>query len=145
MTRAAIVERPLDPMALLAEVSAPSNGATILFIGTVREVNAGRSVSGIDYTAYVPMAGRELQAIAEEAATRFASSHVVVEHRIGTLGLGEASLVIACAHPHRAEAFEMSRYVIEEVKRRVPIWKREHYIDGTREWVDPGVAAEAGA
>lgn len=138
--RAAIVRVPLDPAALLAEVSSVSNGASILFVGTVRDVNEGRSVSGIEYAAYESMAMRELEAIAAEAASRFGTEDVVVEHRIGQLALGEASVVIAVAHPHRAAAYDASRYVIEEIKRRVPIWKREEYVDGTREWVDPSAA-----
>src|SRR5688572_8244854 len=135
--RAALVDRPLDPAALLAEVSAPANGAAILFLGTVREVNEGRDVSGIEYSAYAAMAQRELGAIVAEAAARFGSPHVTVEHRLGTLAVGEASVGIAVAHPHRGAAFDAARFVIEELKRRVPIWKREHYVDGTREWVDP--------
>jgi molybdopterin synthase catalytic subunit len=135
--RAAIVDRPIDPAALLAEVSNTANGAAVLFVGTVREVNDGRSVSGIDYAGYRAMADRELTAIVAEAGERFGTPQVVVEHRLGTLGLGEASVAIAVGHPRRAAAYEASRYVIEELKRRVPIWKREHYADGTREWVDP--------
>ena len=72
-----------------------------------------------------------------EATAKFGTEHVVCEHRVGTLALGEASVAIAAAHAHRAPAFEACRFVIEELKRRVPIWKREHYADGTREWVDP--------
>ena len=141
--RTAVVERALDPAALLAEVSRPANGAGLLFVGTVREVNDGRAVSGIDYSAYAAMAARELEAIAAEATERFATPDVVVEHRLGTLGLGEASVAIAVAHPHRGAAYDASRFVIEELKRRVPIWKREHYADGTREWVDPTAARTA--
>jgi molybdopterin synthase catalytic subunit len=145
--RAALVSRPLDPAALLREVSRTANGAAILFVGTVREVNDGRPVTGIDYSAYAPMAERELAAIAAEAGRAHGTDDVVVEHRIGTLALGEASVAIAVAHPHRAAAYEASRWIIEEIKRRVPVWKREHYADGTREWVDPtrsgGVAAAA--
>ncbi len=141
--RASLVHRPLDPAALLAEVSAPANGAAVLFLGTVREVNEGRGVAGMDYSAYAGMAERELRAIVGEAAARHGSSHIAVEHRVGTLGVGEASVGIAVAHPHRAAAFEAARFIIEEIKRRVPIWKREHYVDGTREWVDP--TARAGA
>jgi len=133
--RAVLVERPIDPAALLAEVSDVANGAAVLFVGTVRDVNEGRPVTGIDYSAYAAMAARELAAIAREASERFATMHVVVEHRLGTLGLGEASVAIAVAHPRRAPAYDASRYVIEELKKRVPIWKREHYADGTREWV----------
>lgn len=141
--RSAIVKRPLDPAALLAEVAALGNGATVLFVGTVRDVNDGRAVSGIEYAAYGPMAERELGAIVAEAAARYETPAVVVEHRLGALALGEASVVIAVAHPHRARAYAASRFVIEELKRRVPIWKREAYADGTREWVDPTARVEA--
>ena len=135
--RTAIVERALDPCAILAEVERSANGAALLFVGTVRETNDGRAVTGIDYSAYVPMAERELAAIVAESAGRFGTTDIVVEHRVGTLGLGEASVVIAAAHPHRAPAFEACRFVIEELKRRLPVWKREHYADGAREWIDP--------
>ena len=135
--RAELLHGPLDPTSLVAEVSGPSHGAVILFVGTVREMNDGRSVTGIDYSAYAAMAQRELDAILREAAARFTTSDVVVQHRLGTLSVGDASVAIAVAHPRRAAAYEASRFVIEELKRRVPIWKREHYSDGTREWVDP--------
>jgi molybdopterin synthase catalytic subunit len=141
--RAAIVSRPLDPSTLLAEVAAHANGAAVLFVGTVRDVNEGRAVTGIEYAAYGPMAERELGAIVAEAAERFDTPAVVVEHRLGALALGEASVAIAVAHPHRGRAYEASRFVIEELKRRVPIWKREAYADGTREWVDPTVRVAA--
>jgi molybdopterin synthase catalytic subunit len=136
--RSAIVSRPLDPAALLQEVSGISNGASILFVGTVRNVNDGRDVTGIDYAAYLPMAESELAAIVAEAAERFHTPDIVVEHRFGHLALLDASVVIAVAHPHRAAAYDASRYIIEELKRRVPIWKREEYVDGTREWVGSG-------
>jgi molybdopterin synthase catalytic subunit len=139
--RAAITDAPLDAARLLAEVARSANGATVAFVGTVREVNDGRPVTGIDYSAYRAMAERELAAIVREAAERFGTPDVVAEHRLGTLGLGEASVVVAAAHPHRAPAFDACRHVIEEIKRRVPVWKREHYADGTREWVDPTRAA----
>ena len=135
--RTALVSRPLDPAALLREVSRDANGAALLFVGTVRDVNDGRPVMGIDYSAYAAMAERELAAIATEAARAHGTEDVVIEHRVGTLALGEASVAIAVAHAHRAQAYEASRWIIEEIKRRVPIWKREHYADGSREWVDP--------
>jgi molybdopterin synthase catalytic subunit len=81
------------------------------------------------------MASSELAAIAEEAGAKF-DVDLAIEHRLGELALEEASVGIAVAHPHRGEAYEASRWVIEELKRRVPIWKREHYVDGTRDWVD---------
>jgi molybdopterin synthase catalytic subunit len=135
--RTAIVDHVLDAAALLAEVASVDSGVSLLFVGTVRRVNDGREVQGIDYSAYGPMAERELASVVAEAAARFGTGHIVVEHRVGTLGLGEASIVIAVSHARRAAAMDAQRYVIEEVKRRVPIWKREHYADGTREWVDP--------
>jgi len=134
--RVAIVDHPLDPTALLAEVADVATGATTLFVGTVRRTNLGRPVTGIDYSAYAPMAEREMATICKEAMAQFATDRIVVEHRVGTLALGEASIVIAVAHERRAAAMDAQRYVIEEIKKRVPVWKREHYADGTREWVD---------
>lgn len=135
--RTAVVERPLDPAALLAEVSSTASGASTLFVGTVRRVNDGKDVTGIDYTAYGRMAESEMARIVTEAAGRFGTERIVVEHRVGSLALGEASIVIAVSHARRAAAMDAQRFLIEEIKRRVPVWKREHYADGTREWVDP--------
>ena len=135
--RTALVTHPIDTAAVLEEVSSHRNGAAILFVGTVRDVNDGRAVSGMEYSAYEAMAVQELQTIAAEAVAQFGTEDVVVEHRLGTLELGEASVAIAVAHPHRGRAFEAARFIIEELKARVPIWKLEHYLDGTREWVDP--------
>ena len=137
MSRSAIVDRAIDPSALIAEVSGNGFGAVSLFLGTVRESNEGRPVEGIDYTAYVAMAEAELARIVGEAGERFGVTSLVVEHRIGTLALGEVSVGIAAAHAHRAHALDAVRHVIEEIKKRVPIWKLEHYADGTRGWVDP--------
>jgi molybdopterin synthase catalytic subunit len=135
--RVALVHQPIDPVRLLAEAQRSRNGASVLFLGAVREVNDGRAVTGIEYTAYEAMAERELGRIVDEAARRFASDDVIVEHRLGSLEIGEVSVAIVAAHPHRARAFDAARYVVEELKRRVPIWKLEHYVDGTRVWVDP--------
>jgi molybdopterin synthase catalytic subunit len=138
--RAAIVEHPIDATALLAEVTADGTGATTLFLGTVRDLNEGRAVTGIEYSAYAEMAADELQRILQEASQRFAGLRAVVEHRVGTLGLQDISVAIAVAHARRAPALDASRFIIEELKRRVPIWKREHYVDGDRHWIDPTAA-----
>lgn len=135
--RTALVERPIDTTAIVAEVQRTANGATLLFVGTVREVNDGRAVTGMEYSAYAAMAEAEMARIAAEAGARWSTEDLVIEHRVGVLGLGDASVAIAVAHPHRGAAFDAARYVIEELKRRVPVWKLEHYLDGTREWVDP--------
>ena len=143
MRRASIVTSEIDPASLISEVSSPEYGAISLFVGTVREVNEGRAVSAIEYSAYQSMASAELDRILDEAEARFGVSALVVEHRIGLLGLGDVSVAIAAAHAHRAPTLDCARYVIEEIKKRVPIWKKEHYADGTREWVDPTHAAQA--
>jgi molybdopterin synthase catalytic subunit len=142
MKRSSIVTREIDPASLIGEVGSPQLGAISVFIGTVRDVNDGRSVSSIEYSAYKSMAESELERILDEAEERFGVSALVVEHRIGVLGLGEVSVAIVAAHEHRAPALDCTRYVIEEIKKRVPIWKMEHYADGTREWVDPTGAAQ---
>lgn len=137
MKRAALVTRPIDPATIVAEVQAADFGAISLFIGTVRDVNDGRPVSGIDYSAYVSMAEEEMQQILTEAEDRYGVSAIAVEHRIGALSTGDVSIVVAAAHAHRAPALEATRFVIDEIKLRVPIWKLEHYVDGAREWIDP--------
>ena len=137
MSAARIVSRAIDVPALTREVAADGWGAISIFLGTVRNTNDGRPVSGIDYSAYDAMAVVEMNRIIAEANARFEGVAIVVEHRIGTLQVGDVSVAIACGHPHRGPALDAKRYVIEELKRRVPIWKREHYLDGTSEWVDP--------
>ena len=141
--RAAIVTRPIDTAALLAEVAAAANGATVLFTGSVRELSDGRAVVGIDYDAYESMAGEELTRIVRETSARFGTIHVVAEHRIGSLQLGELSVAIAVGHPHRGPAFDAARYIIEEIKLRLPVWKQELFTDGTRAWVDARIDAHA--
>ena len=142
---ATLVRAPIDPSAIIRDVSSPANGAVLLFLGAVRQVNDGRDVTGIDYAAYEAMAQRELEAIVAEAATKFDAADVAVQHRLGELAVEDVSVAIAVGHAHRDAAYAASRFVIEELKRRVPIWKREHYADGTREWVDPSGRASAGA
>jgi len=137
MKRSTIVNRQIDPASLIEEVSSQQVGAISVFIGTVRDVNDGRSVSSIEYSAYKAMAETELARILDEAEESLGVSDLVVEHRIGLLELGDVSVAIVAAHAHRAPALDCTRYVIEEIKKRVPIWKMEHYADGTRVWVDP--------
>ena len=137
MKRAAIVDRAIDPGALIAEVQTNDLGAISVFIGTVRDTNDGRRVMALDYSAYTAMAESELSDIVTEAEARFGVTAIAVEHRVGALALGDVSVAIVSGHAHRTPAIECTRFVIEEIKRRVPIWKLEHYADGEREWVDP--------
>ena len=141
MMRVALVDRTIDIGALLAEVADDSCGASAVFVGCVRNVNDGRPVTGIEYSAYRGMAEREMASIATEAAERFGVTRLVVEHRLGALGLGDVSVAVVAAHPHRAPALDATRFVIEQLKRRVPIWKLEQYEDGTREWVASGIGS----
>lgn len=143
MKRFALVARPIDPGALFAEVQANEFGAISTFLGTVRDTNDGRRVTSLDYSAYTAMAESELAAIMSEAEARFGVTTIVVEHRVGSIALGDISVAITCAHAHRAPALDCTRFVIEEIKKRVPIWKLEHYADGGREWVDPMAASGA--
>jgi molybdopterin synthase catalytic subunit len=113
----------------------------LLFWGVVRNENDGREVNGLEYEAYAGMAEAKLREIVAEAAQRWSVGEIAVVHRIGKLNVGEASVGIAVAAPHRAEAYEASRYMIEELKRRVPIWKREHYLDGPSAWLGGSVPA----
>lgn len=130
-----LTRAPLDAQALLAEVAAPGRGGTALFLGTVRD--DGGDVTGIVYSAYDAMADGELDRIVTEAARQWPDARVAVRHRLGLVATGQASIAIAAAAPHRADAFAACRYVIEEVKRRLPVWKRELHRDGTAVWVDP--------
>jgi molybdopterin synthase catalytic subunit len=137
---AAIVEEPIDVTALYQAVADPEMGAVSLFLGVVRNSNVGRPVTGIDYDAYRPMASSELERVVLEVQDAIPGSRIAAVHRVGTLGIGDVSIAIAAAHPHRAQAIEAARQVIELVKVRVPIWKLEHYVNGDREWVDPSGA-----
>jgi molybdopterin synthase catalytic subunit len=132
----------LDPFA----GSATSDGAVIVFQGRVRDSNEGREVRGLEYEAYREMAEKELRAICEEAAERFAVGAISAAHRVGRLELGEASVTIGVAAPHRAPCYDASRFIIEELKKRLPVWKHERYADGESEWVGaPGATATGAA
>jgi len=137
MSAARLTSEPIDVATLIRDVTADNHGAVSLFLGTVRNSNEGRDVNGIDYSAYDAMAVAEMNRIVDEATQRFEDVAILLIHRTGTLRVGDVSVAIACAHAHRSPALDANRYVIEQLKRRVPIWKREHYLDGTSEWVDP--------
>lgn len=145
---AAIARDPIEPSAVLARVGGEEDGAVLLFLGTVRNRAEGRAVSGMRYDVYEEMATQVLSAIAAEAGERCGARRLAVVHRVGELELGEISVAIAVSTPHRAEAYEASRYVIEEIKKRLPVWKKERYVDGDAAWVagtvPPGTGAGGG-
>ncbi len=138
--RASIVTKIIDHDGLLREVTDERRGASALFLGTVRSMNEGREVTAIEYSAYEEMAEREMVSVLREAEAQYAGTRLVAEHRIGLLNVGDVSIAIAAAHEHRSPALDALRYAIDEIKARAPIWKREHYVDGTEEWVDPSHA-----
>ncbi len=116
-------------------MGADQDGASLLFLGVVRDHNDGRSVAGVQYDAYEEMAEQVLSEIVDEAARAAGTDRVAAVHRIGELSIGEVSVAIAVSSPHRAEAYDASRYIIEEIKKRLPVWKKERYSDGVEEWV----------
>jgi molybdopterin synthase catalytic subunit len=129
----------IDPHAVLERVGSPADGAAVLFLGTVREQNDGRPVSGMRYDAFVEMAGPVLGEIATEAAARAGTDRIAVLHRVGELTVGEVSVAIAVSSPHREAAFDAARYIIEQIKQRLPVWKQEHYVAGDARWLDGSV------
>jgi molybdopterin synthase catalytic subunit len=129
----------LDLRALLRMVDAPGVGAVATFLGLVRDHNQGRRVHHLVYEAYEPLAERALEHIVDEVRGQWPSVVLAVHHRVGTLAIGEASVAIAAASPHRADAFAACRYVIERVKQIVPIWKHE-YFEGGDVWIEGATA-----
>ena len=137
----AVTPEPLDSMVLLSAVSpgTGAEGAVTSFVGLVRGQNQGRRVLFLEYEAYEPLALKALQRIVDEARDAWPSATLAIHHRTGRLELGEASIVIAAASPHRGDAFAACRYAIERVKQIVPIWKREHF-EGGDIWLEGAVA-----
>lgn len=133
------------PAEVLARVGSNEDGAVLLFLGIVRDHADGRAVTGMHYDGYVAMAEPILAEIAAEAAARLGTDRLAVAHRIGDLVIGDVSVAIAVSSPHRGEAYEASRYVIEEIKTRLPVWKKEHYADGEARWVEGTVPPSTGA
>ena len=127
---------PIDLPSLFTFVSSPQAGAIVTFIGTVREFSRGKKVTALTYEAYEPMAKRELMRIAEEMLSHWQLCKIAIVHRTGTLSVGKVSVAILVSAPHRSDAFEAARFAIERIKEIVPIWKREHFEDGTSDWVE---------
>jgi molybdopterin synthase catalytic subunit len=134
-----ITTETLDPIAVAAAVSTPSCGAVATFVGLVRDHNAGRRVLWLDYEAFAPLARKSFERIEAEAAARWPAIALAIHHRTGRVATGEASVVIAAASPHRADAFGACRYAIERVKQIAPVWKHEHF-EGGAVWIEGATA-----
>ena len=135
----ALTNQAIDTAALLAQVGSPQAGAVVLFLGTVREMTGERRTVALDYECYPQMAEKKLAELEAEARRRWPVIECAIVHRLGRLELGEASVAVAVSTPHRQDAFEAGKWLIDTLKEVVPIWKQENWADGTTEWVHPGV------
>ena len=132
----AVLNTPLDATAIRALVSDPAAGAIVIFEGTARNHHQDRAVESLAYEAFIPMAEAELQRLRMEALRRFALCRCVIHHRVGSVPLLEAAVVIAVSSAHRKEAFEAAAWLMDRIKESVPIWKREKYQLGGDAWVE---------
>jgi MoaE-MoaD fusion protein len=132
--RADLTDDPIDTDAVVATVAGPGRGAVLTFLGTVRDSHAGRGVEKLTYSAYRKMALEGLERIVADLEASFPGLRAAIVHRLGEVPVGEASVVIAVASPHRAAAYEANRTALERLKTEIPIWKREHYTEGPAVW-----------
>ncbi|MBS0581796.1 MAG: molybdenum cofactor biosynthesis protein MoaE [Proteobacteria bacterium] len=137
MPKFELSEREIDAQALARGLAHARAGACATFEGWVRDHNEGRAVLRLDYQAYAPLAQSEGERIVEEAREKFAIVEARCVHRAGTLAIGDLAVWVGVSAAHRGAAFEACRYIIDEVKKRVPIWKNEHYADGESGWLHP--------
>ena len=133
-----LTNEPIDYHALTESVRSSNSGAVVLFLGTVRELTAGRRTVALDYEGYHATAEAKLAELEAEACQRWPVDRVGIVHRLGHLELGDISVAVAVSCPHRQQAFEAGKFLIDELKIRVPIWKKENWDDGSTEWVHPG-------
>jgi molybdopterin synthase catalytic subunit len=133
---AELVRGGIDVAALIRATSRPDCGALAVFLGTTRDHHRGRKVARLEYEAYEPMARAALEGLEREAVARFAVASCRIVHRLGEVPLAEASVVVAVAAAHRGPAFEACRWAMDELKARVPIWKKERYEGGGEDWVE---------
>jgi molybdopterin synthase catalytic subunit len=131
-----LTDKAIDPAALLGGMGDTSAGACVTFEGRVRDHSEGRAVRALDYEAYAPLAQKEGERILREARDKFQVVGAACVHRTGSLSLGDIAVWVAVTSAHRAAAFEACRYIIDEIKARLPIWKKEHYEGGSSEWVN---------
>ena len=128
---------PLDPDALRRELPAPGAGGFVTFEGRVRSRNQDREVRALEYEAYDGLAGKEGERIVDQARERYGLTAALCVHRVGRLEIGEIAVWVGVAAVHRGQAFDACRFIIDELKQRVPIWKKEHYADGAAAWIGP--------
>jgi len=130
-----LTEQPIDVARVIQAVCRPTAGAVVLFLGVVREDGQTAKTVALEYECYQQMAEKELRKLQSEAASRWPGTSCAIVHRVGKVPLGEATVAIAVAAPHRKEAYSASQWLIDELKSRVPIWKQEHLSDGSSRWL----------
>ena len=140
----AVSDSPIDVAAARKAVTDSHCGALVVFEGWIRDHNEGQEVERLEYEVYRPVAVKEGAKIIDEALTRFAVSHAMCIHREGLLELGDCAVIVCVSSAHRGAAFDACRYIIDQTKTRLPIWKKEHYITGVSEWVNCEQCAAAG-
>lgn len=135
-----VTHDPIDNAAVLDQVASNRAGAVVLFLGTTREITGERRTDSLDYECYGDMAQKKMAELETEARERWPIIGCAIVHRVGHhLDPGEASVAIAVSSPHRADAFDAGKWLIDKLKEVVPIWKRENWADGTSQWVHPGM------
>jgi molybdopterin synthase catalytic subunit len=139
-----LTESPIDHAAVTERVRSSAAGAVCTFLGTVREMTGTRRTVALEYQAYAEMAINKMGELESEARRRWPVVELALVHRVGKLDLGEVSVVVAVSCPHRDQAFDACRWLIDTLKEVVPIWKRENWADGSEEWVHPGLARDEG-
>lgn len=142
LSRFSVTDQPLDVAAISGSLAERGDGAVTVFVGLVRHHNAGRQVLWLEYETYPALALKAFEQIAAEAAATWTDARLAISHRIGRIEIGDASVVIAAASPHRAEAFAACRYAIERVKQIAPVWKHEHFVGGET-WIEGATADPA--
>jgi molybdopterin synthase catalytic subunit len=134
-----LTDQPLDAGSVHQKLLSVDAGATVVFTGTTRRLTAGRETVELTYECYRELAERELHELESLARSRWPILECLVLHRLGTVPLGEASVIVGVSAAHRDPAFAAARWLIDTLKERVPIWKQEHWSDGSHEWIHPGM------
>lgn len=132
-----ITSKPIDTQAMLESVSSPTCGAAVLFVGTTRQFTDGRETEKLAYECYHPMAMQKLNELCEAAMKKWEIQNCSIVHRIGVVAIEAASIAVAVSSPHRVASFEAAAWIMDRLKKDVPIWKQEHWADGDCQWVHP--------
>ena len=132
-----IQQQPIDAMSLVKEIEHENAGAVVLFLGTTRKLTGQRETVCLEYDCYEPMALAELRKLQQQATDRWGLTGCGIVHRVGVVEIGEASVAVAISSPHRAASYEASVWLMDVLKKEVPIWKKEQWADGSTDWVHP--------